>query len=181
MATKRNLLISLAALATAAAFAPPATLPALASARRPAMATPPAVAAAPRRQPRGVVRQRTSAVQMGMFGLGWAEIGVIGVIALLFFGPEKLAPMAKDLGACNSRERPRVHFFLPLARPPAGPSRRSRPLAPAARRAGKSASGLKEVAESFKEGMTEAETGVSKDGGETVIKSAEEAPEKTDA
>ena len=35
---------------------------------------------------------------MGLFGLGWPELAVIGVIALFFFGPEKLAPLAKDLG-----------------------------------------------------------------------------------
>lgn len=71
---------------------------------------------------------------MGLFGLGWAEIGVIGVLALLFFGPERLAPLAKDLG--------------------------------------KSASGLKEVADSFAEGMSEGETGVSADGGADAVKSA---------
>lgn len=38
--------------------------------------------------------------------------------------------------------------------------------------AGKSASGLKEVADSFAEGMNEGETGVSKDGGKDAIKSA---------
>ena len=76
---------------------------------------------------------------MGLFGLGWAEIGVIGVIALFFFGPEKLAPLAKDLG--------------------------------------KSSAGLKEVADSFAAGMAEGETGVSTDGGEQAIKSADEKKE----
>lgn len=71
---------------------------------------------------------------MGLFGLGWAEIGVIGVLALLFFGPDKLAPLAKDFG--------------------------------------KSASGLKEVADSFAEGMAEGNTGISTDGGANAIKSA---------
>ena len=47
------------------------------------------------------------------------------------------------------------------------------------RLAGKSASGLKEVADSFQEGMAEGDTGVSKDGGENVIKSA--AEEKKEA
>lgn len=83
--------------------------------------------------PRAAMR-RVPAARMGLFGLGWAEIGVIGVLALLFFGPEKLAPLAKDLG--------------------------------------KSASGLKEVTDSFAEGMSEGTTGVSKDGGEQAIKSA---------
>lgn len=35
---------------------------------------------------------------MGLFGLGWGEIGVLAVVGLLVFGPEKLAPMAKNLG-----------------------------------------------------------------------------------
>ena len=37
---------------------------------------------------------------------------------------------------------------------------------------GKSASGLKEVADSFAEGMSEGETGVSADGGADAVKSA---------
>ena len=79
-------------------------------------------------------RRSASSPAMGMFGLGWGEIGVIGVIALFFFGPDKLAPLAKEIG--------------------------------------KSASGLKEVTDSFAEGMAEAETGVSTDGGNAAIKSA---------
>jgi len=79
---------------------------------------------------------------MGLFGLGWPEIAVIGTLTLLFFGPERLAPLAKDLG--------------------------------------KSASGLKEVADSFSEGMAEGETGVSSDGGQSAIK-AEGAEVVTDA
>jgi len=74
---------------------------------------------------------------MGLFGLGWGEIGVIGVIALFLLGPDKLAPLAKDFG--------------------------------------KQASGLKEVAESFKEGVAEGQTGVSTDGGDKAIKSATDA------
>jgi hypothetical protein len=35
---------------------------------------------------------------MGLFGLGWAEIGIIGVIALFIFGPDRLIPLARDLG-----------------------------------------------------------------------------------
>ena len=46
-----------------------------------------------------LMKRRSSAPTMGLFGLGWAEIGVIGVLALLFFGPDKLAPLARDLGA----------------------------------------------------------------------------------
>lgn len=39
---------------------------------------------------------------MGLFGLGWAEIGVIGVIALFVIGPDKLAPMAKEIGPLSA-------------------------------------------------------------------------------
>ena len=35
---------------------------------------------------------------MGLFGLGWAEIGVIGVLALFLLGPDRLIPYAKELG-----------------------------------------------------------------------------------
>lgn len=41
---------------------------------------------------------RSGAVVMGLFGLGWAEIGIIGVIALFVFGPDRLVPFARDLG-----------------------------------------------------------------------------------
>jgi len=61
---------------------------------------------------------------MGLFGLGWAEIGVLAAVGLLVFGPEKLAPLAKDIG--------------------------------------KSASGLKEVADSFSEGLSEGNVDVQK-------------------
>jgi TatA/E family protein of Tat protein translocase len=33
-----------------------------------------------------------------MFGLGWMEIGLIGVIALMVFGPKKLPELARKLG-----------------------------------------------------------------------------------
>jgi len=77
---------------------------------------------------------------MGLFGLGWPEIAVIGVVGLFLVGPEKLAPLAKDFG--------------------------------------KSASGLKEVAESFQEGVSEGTTGVSSDAsfGVKAVKSAETVP-----
>jgi len=83
---------------------------------------------------------RVATPKMGLFGLGWAELGVIGVIALFFFGPEKLAPLAKDFG--------------------------------------KSASGLKEVADSFAQGMAEGTTGVSTDGGADAKKMTAEAEKK---
>mmetsp|Transcript_118655 Transcript_118655/g.215662 ORF Transcript_118655/g.215662 Transcript_118655/m.215662 type:complete len:196 (+) Transcript_118655:74-661(+) len=53
-------------------------------------------------------------------------------------------------------------------------------LAPMAKDLGKSASSLKEVTDSFKEGMAEAETGVSKDAGTKAIQTTgEEVVEKT--
>jgi len=33
-----------------------------------------------------------------MFGMGWAEIGVILVVAMLVFGPERLPELAKQAG-----------------------------------------------------------------------------------
>ena len=91
-------------------------------------------------------------------------------IALFFFGPDKLMPIAKDLGA-------RASFFS-IDRLVSLCSLSSQSISCA----GKSASGLKEVVEEFKTGMAEGETGVSQDGGATAVKSAEPAPEeKTDA
>ena len=58
------------------------------AARSPLVAVPAVPAAAP----------RAAAPAMGLFGLGWAELGVIGLIALFVLGPERLVPMAKDIG-----------------------------------------------------------------------------------
>ena len=58
------------------------------AARSPLVAVPAAVPVAP----------RAAAPAMGLFGLGWAELGVIGLIALFVLGPERLVPMAKDIG-----------------------------------------------------------------------------------
>lgn len=33
-----------------------------------------------------------------MFGLGWAEVAIIGVVALLFFGPKKIPEVGSALG-----------------------------------------------------------------------------------
>lgn len=33
-----------------------------------------------------------------MFGLGWAEVAVIGVVALLVFGPKKIPDLGSSLG-----------------------------------------------------------------------------------
>jgi sec-independent protein translocase protein TatA len=79
-------------------------------------------------------QHRAGTPLMGLFGLGWPEIAVIGVLSLLFFGPDRLAPIAKQLG--------------------------------------QQAGGLKEVSDSFADGMAEGTTGISTDGGDGVTKSA---------
>uniref|UniRef100_A0A7S3S259 Uncharacterized protein n=1 Tax=Emiliania huxleyi TaxID=2903 RepID=A0A7S3S259_EMIHU len=99
--------LSLATLASAFTLSP--ALPRSCASARP-LGAPPAAALQPSRSP---------APAMGLFGLGWPELGVIGVAGLFLFGPERLAGLAKDLG--------------------------------------KQSAGLKEVAESFQEGMAEAE------------------------
>ncbi len=33
-----------------------------------------------------------------MFGLGWAEVGVIAIVALLIFGPKKIPELGSALG-----------------------------------------------------------------------------------
>lgn len=33
-----------------------------------------------------------------MFGLGWAEVAVIGLVALLVFGPKKIPELGSTLG-----------------------------------------------------------------------------------
>lgn len=50
--------------------------------------------------------------QMGLFGLGWPEIAVIGAVSLFLVGPDKLAPLAKDLGALSGP--PPASFTRPL-------------------------------------------------------------------
>lgn len=91
-------LVALASLATA--FTPTRIAPpVLTSARvRPITATPAGDVAVAMSRPLAVARRVSEPARMGLFGLGWGEIGVIGVLALLFFGPERLAPLAKDLG-----------------------------------------------------------------------------------
>ena len=88
---------------------------------------------------RAVAATRATTPSMGLFGLGWAEIGVIGVVALFIVGPDKLVPLAKDLG--------------------------------------KSASSLKEVTDSFAEGMSEANAGLTdKPADADALKSAQAGP-----
>ncbi|MFQ4142072.1 twin-arginine translocase TatA/TatE family subunit [Chlorogloeopsis sp. ULAP02] len=33
-----------------------------------------------------------------MFGLGWTEVGVIAIVALLIFGPKKIPELGSSLG-----------------------------------------------------------------------------------
>ena len=78
--------LSLATLASAFTLSP--ALPRSCASARP-LGAPPAAALQPSRSP---------APAMGLFGLGWPELGVIGVAGLFLFGPERLAGLAKDLG-----------------------------------------------------------------------------------
>lgn len=62
-----------------------------------AIAAAPAVALAARRPTIRSV-SRLAPVQMGFFGLGGPELGVIALVALFILGPDKLNAFAKDLG-----------------------------------------------------------------------------------
>ena len=100
-------------------------------------------------------RAAPGAVQMGLFGLGYPELAVIGLVGIVLLGPERLVPMARDLGSASqpSLTRAPVRSRGPCAVGPAGVAL-TPALAPAA---GKSASGLKEVSDSFAQGMAEGE------------------------
>jgi sec-independent protein translocase protein TatA len=39
-----------------------------------------------------------STQEMGMFGLGWPEVAIIGLIAIVIFGPKKIPEMGSALG-----------------------------------------------------------------------------------
>ena len=41
---------------------------------------------------------RADVPKMGLFGLGWGEIAVVGALGLVIFGPDKLTTFAKDFG-----------------------------------------------------------------------------------
>merc|ERR1719327_540590 len=89
-------------------------------------------------------RAAPGAVQMGLFGLGYPELAVIGLVGIVLLGPERLVPMARDLG--------------------------------------KSASGLKEVSDSFAQGMAEGEVGLANEKKLDGMKTAEpQAEAKADA
>merc|ERR1719442_90610 len=101
-----------------AALVPHAGAPlALRQGPRPLLLQPGQPLAAGLAQPVLCSRGRSVAPRMGLFGLGWAEIGAIGVLALFLLGPDRLVPYAKEFG--------------------------------------KSAGSLKEVADSFQEGLSE--------------------------
>ena len=106
-----RLLLCALLLGAAQAFVVPAVRPGLHrhSLAAPAASTPSVL------QPTAVPARVASAPQMGLFGLGWAELGVIGLLAIFIFGPEKLAPLAKDLGV------PRFKLVPQLATPLSGP------------------------------------------------------------
>ena len=105
---------------------------------------------------------RAAPPAMGLFGLGWAEIGVIGVLALLFFGPDKLAPLAKDIGKSAAGLKEVMPDISDAS---------SAAMAAA-----------KDVTASFQEGMAEGEAGLT-DKGDNAKKAegSEVPPEKKDA
>jgi len=80
-------------------------------------------------------RAAAAPAQMGLFGLGYPELAVIGLVGIVLLGPERLVPMAKDLG---SALQPSKHAQLarPDSRRPCfSPCRRSASEAQPARRA----------------------------------------------
>lgn len=36
--------------------------------------------------------------EMGMFGLGWPEVAIIAIVAILIFGPKKIPELGGTLG-----------------------------------------------------------------------------------
>ena len=63
-------------------------------------------------------RAAPGAVQMGLFGLGYPELAVIGLVGIVLLGPERLVPMARDLGSASqpSLTRAPVRSRGPCAR-----------------------------------------------------------------
>jgi hypothetical protein len=83
-------------------FAPPTSMVAHAPMRRyAAQARPMVSATVPGHAAiyRPKLEQRvSSAPVMGLFGLGWGEIGVIAVVGLFLVGPDKITALAKEAG-----------------------------------------------------------------------------------
>ena len=112
-------------------------------------------------------RAAAAPAQMGLFGLGYPELAVIGLVGIVLLGPERLVPMAKDLGSALQPSNTPSSLGLTvvdLAFRPAGVAR-LKPSPPVVLTptliltAGKGASGLKEVTDSFAQGMAEGEVG----------------------
>ena len=124
--------LALVWLAGASGFVLPAQ-PALprpgAAAAAAAAATAAAAASAPTvlRPHAAPARAAPGAVQMGLFGLGYPELAVIGLVGIVLLGPERLVPMARDLGSAPqpSLTRAPVPSRGPCAGGPAGVARAS--------------------------------------------------------
>lgn len=56
-----------------------------------------------------------------MFGLGWPELVLILVIALIFFGPNKLPEIGKSLGKAISAFKNSLRETEEAVTPPASP------------------------------------------------------------
>ena len=111
-------------------------------------------------------RTAAAPVQMGLFGLGYPEIAVIALVGVALLGPEKLIPMAKDLGSAlppSNTLRPESRDLSCWRDAPAAPPARVVLTLTLTLVAGKSAGGLKEVSDSFQQGMAEGEVGICAD------------------
>lgn len=49
-----------------------------------------------------------------MFGLGWPEVGIIGIVALLVFGPKKIPEIGSALGKTLRGFKEEVNSSEPL-------------------------------------------------------------------
>ena len=49
-----------------------------------------------------VAPHRSSALQMGLFGLGTPELAIIAVVGLVVLGPDQLKKLAKDVGKVSA-------------------------------------------------------------------------------
>ena len=51
------------------------------------------------RRPAATKRPAAGQLRMGVFGLGWAELAVIGFVMLLIWGPSRVASLGRELGS----------------------------------------------------------------------------------